>query len=167
MIRNETEKDKDEEKMIALYKDTQMRHRMENYNSDDFAGIRYNVLKEIVAENGLEKVIEYAMDSCDTILLGDLIEIASSIMTKDQLLRCYIRIKDAYDFKIKALKAQNENLKNIEKRIIGGILQEIMEEIIENNGCVDYVLVFIFLNSFYYNETLKYATVGFSDYEKG
>ena len=92
-----------------------MRHMMENYNSDDFAGIRFNVLKEIVAENGVEKVIEYAMDSCDTILLADLVEIASSIMTKDQLLRCYIRIKDAYDFKIKALKAQNENLKNIEK----------------------------------------------------
>jgi len=92
-----------------------MRHMMENYNSDDFAGIRYNVLKEIVAENGVEKVIEYAMDSCDVVLLGDLVEIASSIMTKDQLLRCYIRIKDSYDFKIKALKAQNENLKNVEK----------------------------------------------------
>lgn len=92
-----------------------MRHMMENYNSDDFAGIRYNVLKEIVAENGVEKVIEYAMDSCDIVLLGDLIEVASSIMSKDQLLGCYIRIKDAYDFKIKALKAQNENLKNVEK----------------------------------------------------
>ena len=92
-----------------------MRHMMENYNSEDFAGIRYNVLKEIVAENGVEKIIEYAMDSCDTILLADLVEIASSIMTKDQLLRCYIRIKDAYDFKIKALKVQNENLKNVEK----------------------------------------------------
>ena len=92
-----------------------MRHMMEKYNSDDFAGIRYNVLKEIVAENGVERVIEYAMDCCDTIMLGDLIEVASSIMTKDQLLRCYTRIKDAYDFKIKALKAQNENLKNIEK----------------------------------------------------
>jgi len=83
-----------------------MRHMMENYNSDDFAGIRYNVLKEIVAENGVERVIEYAMDSCDTILLGDLIEVASSIMSKEQLLRCYIRIKDSYDFKIKALKTK-------------------------------------------------------------
>ncbi len=88
---------------------------MENYNSDDFAGIRFNVLKEIVAENGVEKVIEYAMDSCDVVLLSDLVEVASSIMTKEQLLMCYTRIKDAYDFKIKALKAQNENLKNIEK----------------------------------------------------
>ena len=92
-----------------------MRNMMEKYNSEDFAGIRYNVLKEIVAENGVERVIEYAMDSCDIVLLGDLIEVASSIMTKDQLLRCYTRVKDAYDFKIKALKAQNENLKNIEK----------------------------------------------------
>ena len=92
-----------------------MRNMMEKYNSEDFAGIRYNVLKEIVAENGVERVIEYAMDCCDTILLSDLIEVASSIMTKEQLLKCYIRIKDAYDFKIKALKAQNENLKNIEK----------------------------------------------------
>lgn len=92
-----------------------MRHMMENYNSDDFAGIRFNVLKEIVAENGVEKVIEYAMDSCDVVLLSDLVEVASSIMTKEQLLMCYTRIKDAYDFKIKALKAQNENLKNIEK----------------------------------------------------
>ena len=93
----------------------QMRNMMEKYDSEDFAGIRFNVLKEIVSENGIEKVIEYAMDSCDIVLLGDLIEVASSIMTKDQLLRCYTRIKDAYDFKIKALKAQNENLKNIEK----------------------------------------------------
>ena len=92
-----------------------MRNMMEKYDSEDFAGIRYNVLKEIVAENGVERVIEYAMDSCDIVLLGDLIEVASSIMTKDQLLRCYTRVKDAYDFKIKALKAQNENLKNIEK----------------------------------------------------
>lgn len=95
-----------------------MRHMMEKYNSDDFAGIRYNVLKEIVSENRLEKVIEYAMDSCDVVLLSDLVEIASSIMTKDQLLKCYIRIKEAYDFKIKALKAQNENLK---KQNNGGI----------------------------------------------
>jgi len=92
-----------------------MRNMMEKYDSEDFAGIRFNVLKEIVSENGVERVIEYAMDSCDIVLLGDLIEVASSIMTKDQLLRCYTRIKDAYDFKIKALKAQNENLKNIEK----------------------------------------------------
>jgi hypothetical protein len=90
-----------------------MRHMMEKYNREDFAGIRYNVLKEVLSENGVENVIEYAMDSCDVVLLGDLIEIASSIMTKDQLLLCYIRIKDAYDFKIKALKIQNENLKNI------------------------------------------------------
>ena len=94
---------------------SQMRNMMEKYNSEDFAGIRFNVLKEIVSENGVERVIEYAMDSCDVVLLGDLIEVASSIMTKDQLLRCYTRIKDAYDFKIKALNAQNENLKNIEK----------------------------------------------------
>jgi len=88
---------------------------MEKYDSEDFAGIRFNVLKEIVAENGVEKVIEYAIDSCDVVLLSDLVEVASSIMTKEQLLMCYTRIKDAYDFKIKALKAQNENLKNIEK----------------------------------------------------
>jgi len=93
----------------------QMRNMMEKYDSEDFAGIRFNVLKEVVSENGIEKVIEYAMDSCDIVLLGDLIEVASSIMTKEQLLRCYTRIKDDYDFKIKALKAQNENLKNIEK----------------------------------------------------
>ena len=92
----------------------QMRNMMEKYDSEDFAGIRFNVLKEIVSENGVERVIEYAIDSCDIVLLGDLIEVASSIMTKEQLLRCYTRIKDAYDFKIKALKAQNENLKNIE-----------------------------------------------------
>ncbi len=91
---------------------------MEKYNSEDFPGIRYNVLKEIVSENCLEKVIEYTMDSCDVVLMGDLVEIASSIMSKDQLLRCYTRIKDAYDFKIKALKAQNENLK---KQNDGGI----------------------------------------------
>ena len=88
---------------------------MEKYDSEDFAGIRFNVLKEIVSENGIEKVIEYAMDSCDVVLLSDLVEVASSIMTKEQLLMCYTRIKDAYDFKIKALKAQNENLKNLEK----------------------------------------------------
>ena len=93
----------------------QMRNMMEKYDNEDFAGIRFNVLREIVTENGLEKVIEYAMDSCDVLLLSYLIEVTSSIMTKDQLLRCYTRIKDAYDFKIKALKAQNENLKNIEK----------------------------------------------------
>ena len=93
----------------------QMRHMMENYNSEDFAGIRYNVLKEIISENGVEKVLDYAMETCDTVLLSDLMEAESSTMTKEQLLRCYIRIKDAYDFKIKALKAQNENLKNIEK----------------------------------------------------
>ena len=92
-----------------------MRNMMEKYDSEDFAGIRFNVLKEIVSENGVERVIEYAMDSCDVVLLSDLIEVASSIMTKEQLLRCYTRIKDAYDFKIKALKAQNENLKIIEK----------------------------------------------------
>ncbi len=91
---------------------------MEKYNSEDFPGIRYNVLKEIVSENCLEKVIKYTMDSCDVVLMSDLVEIASSIMSKDQLLRCYTRIKDAYDFKIKALKAQNENLK---KQNDGGI----------------------------------------------
>ena len=94
--------------MIGLYVVPQMRNMMEKYNNEDFSGIRYNVLKKIVSENGLEKVIDYAMDSCDVVLLGDLIEVASFIMTKEQLLRCYIRIKDAYDFKIKALKAQNE-----------------------------------------------------------
>jgi predicted RNase H-like HicB family nuclease len=88
---------------------------MEKYDSEDFAGIRFNVIKEIVSENGIEKVIEYAMDNCDVVLLSDLVEVASSIMTKEQLLMCYTLIKDAYDFKIKALKAQNENLKNVEK----------------------------------------------------
>lgn len=83
-----------------------------NYNSNNMESIRLQAMHNIIQDIGLNGTYDLCMSSGNTQMLCDLTEIASDMLSKEQLICCYTLIKDKNYCDIKYYTRQNEMLQN-------------------------------------------------------
>jgi|UniRef100_A0A6C0J6K7 hypothetical protein len=85
-----------------------------DYNSNNMESFRLQALHNIIQDIGLNATYELCMSSGNTQILCDLTEVASDMLSKEQLICCYTLIKDKQYYDIKFYTRQNEMLQKNE-----------------------------------------------------